>query len=623
MEMKKYLLAAALAVAVSGAFVSCHEDEISGSMIEQKAKAFETTFIEAFGQPAPNHTWGFKRNIIEGSGVTRGEIDANGNEWTDAPSYGPTERHYKNASGETVTGDIYNYVNREADGTWKYYTEFPDNIENYYVSQIFEGDAKYRDYNEIRNNGKNYFVGSDKMDYLVIADKRPSTINRDPGTLDNADNWFHIYDFNSANNTDYNGHMRVRNAGTLNFAYWNSLDSKFHDKWIAVDGADIDDQYKDYWYICFDFEAIPVSAPDNYTEIQWKVPGQNPNEWYEQKTQLRGAWTLEMLEAKGTKLHDTMTGRNTGEYTVNQKNTKDWTITQVSKGDKLVPGNEIYTDWIVRITKAKTEPTEKWKIIEAEEVVEAGRVFCEDLGASSLNDVDYNDVVFDAIIVHEYCKLITTTIVDGEEVTTETTDFSKDGKTGYSRTYAKVCLLAAGGTIPAAVCGHEVHDVLSNSTLGTTVMINTAENSENLRGAQVATCSPVIIQETVGSETTDKIYINGNNKAITCIDDIDIDVRYGNAVTEITALTGAVPYKICVPIGTPWAKERINIGIAFTSFGDYCKTDPTIEFWKDINKEGSPVWDDCGSLFTIKNDGVTRWIVESDFLSYNEETSED
>ena len=62
--MKKYLLAAIMAVAVTGAFVSCSDDVVSGSLIEQKAKAFEETFIEAFGQPAPNHTWGFKRISI-------------------------------------------------------------------------------------------------------------------------------------------------------------------------------------------------------------------------------------------------------------------------------------------------------------------------------------------------------------------------------------------------------------------------------------------------------------------------------------------------------------------------------------------------------------------------------
>jgi hypothetical protein len=74
MKMKKYLLAAVMAVAVTGAFVSCSDDVVSGSLIEQKAKAFENAYIEAYGTPAPNHTWGFKTNNIaeaEARGVTR------------------------------------------------------------------------------------------------------------------------------------------------------------------------------------------------------------------------------------------------------------------------------------------------------------------------------------------------------------------------------------------------------------------------------------------------------------------------------------------------------------------------------------------------------------------------
>ena len=38
--MKKYLFMA-LAVAVSGVFVGCHEDELGGSLIEQTRTTFE------------------------------------------------------------------------------------------------------------------------------------------------------------------------------------------------------------------------------------------------------------------------------------------------------------------------------------------------------------------------------------------------------------------------------------------------------------------------------------------------------------------------------------------------------------------------------------------------------
>ena len=226
--------------------------------------------------------------------------------------------------------------------------------------------------------------------------------------------------------------------------------------------------------------------------------------------------------------------------------------------------------------------------------------------------------------MNEYNKLVTYYITeDGDEViTSQTTEFPEH----YDRTFAKVCLLAAGGTVPANVCGHEIHDELSGDDhLSTSVMINTTDNPEDVNGAQIAYgYGPVIIQETVDGSTVDKkFYVNSEDKPITCINDVDIVVKYGNAVTKLTAISEdsevpAVPYKICVPIGTPWAKERVNIGIAFTSFADYYGINPDIEFWKDINKEGSPVWTNCSSLFTITENGVTRYIDEGDVLSYTE-----
>ena len=48
--MKKYLIVV-MAFVTSYAFVSCHDDELGGSIIEQKKQTFEAAFIKAFGQP--------------------------------------------------------------------------------------------------------------------------------------------------------------------------------------------------------------------------------------------------------------------------------------------------------------------------------------------------------------------------------------------------------------------------------------------------------------------------------------------------------------------------------------------------------------------------------------------
>jgi len=58
--MKKYFIQGMLALAATLMLTGCHEEDVfSGSTLDQKAKAYEETFVEAFGMPNKNHTWGF------------------------------------------------------------------------------------------------------------------------------------------------------------------------------------------------------------------------------------------------------------------------------------------------------------------------------------------------------------------------------------------------------------------------------------------------------------------------------------------------------------------------------------------------------------------------------------
>ena len=536
--MKKYLFTAALAVAVSGAFVSCHEDEISGSLIEQKAKAFEEIFVEAFGQPVPYHTWGFKtNNITDGSGVTRTVHKKD-------PEQGFDYEHEPPAVTEEEAAYVYEWFQKEEN---KGLSEIGRDWDTFYLQQVYGTmDQDKKGLWNKNGGGDQEFTDKGGMDYLILTD--------------NNGYEEHVKDFNAETGGPY-GIVYMTNSSALYFGYHGSWDN---------------------------------SDRQLFKLAQITVPGRCFGEGEADRT----GWYVG-LSLYGYK-------DNNGPQRIGEQR-KDW-------GD----------DWILKVVPGESTTTsdgDKWKIVEGEKVIEAGRVFCEDLGANTRNDVDYNDVVFDAIIVNHYIKLVTTKVVNGVETTEETTQFTKDGITGVSETYAKVCLLAAGGTIPANVCGHEVHNELGNGNLSTVVMINTTTDRESVNGAQIDnSCPPVIIQETVSGVTQDKkfYYDSTGDNLITCINDIDIVVLYGNAVTTLTANPGsevpAVPYKICVPIGTPWAKERVNIGIAYTSFAEYCGINPDKQFWNDIGKDG-PVWENCGSLFTIVDNGVERYIDEGDVLS--------
>ena len=80
--MKKYLMMGIAALALA----SCSKDEIT--YINPDVQKYETAFIERFGQPAPDHTWGFG---AETRALTRAQINVNGNLWESCPEVGSTE----------------------------------------------------------------------------------------------------------------------------------------------------------------------------------------------------------------------------------------------------------------------------------------------------------------------------------------------------------------------------------------------------------------------------------------------------------------------------------------------------------------------------------------------------
>ena len=206
--------------------------------------------------------------------------------------------------------------------------------------------------------------------------------------------------------------------------------------------------------------------------------------------------------------------------------------------------------------------------------LQSGRVFCEDLGQATREDLDYNDVVFDVIIWSHKTK--TTTI------TTTTTWTTSDGvedpgsrsSTSSSRVtysgenyYAQVTLLAAGGTLPLTVAGKEVHDAFG---VGVTTMVNTVNDYSTVYGSY-KTLSPVAIGDVTKTVKYNGVTQNiklfsGYDKAI----NIPIVVNYnGVSVNELSANAGEAPHKLFVPLGTKWAVERKNLALAYPQFVNY------------------------------------------------------
>lgn len=72
--MKKYLITSAAALALCGLITSCSHDIDGLTPEESVAATYEKAFITAFGQPAPDQTWGFGPSVAATRGTTRAEM---------------------------------------------------------------------------------------------------------------------------------------------------------------------------------------------------------------------------------------------------------------------------------------------------------------------------------------------------------------------------------------------------------------------------------------------------------------------------------------------------------------------------------------------------------------------
>ena len=621
--MKKYLITAAMAVAVSGALVSCHDDEITGSTVEQKIQAFEDVFAQAFGKPDPNHTWGFGKPIeVEGEEALTRSVDINGNLWVNPP--GPVSDLEKNA--------IYNYVNKVRTSIEHYSTESPINLTNFFVTHIWKGESSDPNCN-YKNYASGDVYGPGQMDYLHIStsNARLSTGNNGTDKLNNT--WDHVNDFNSGQSTDYDGSTMFVNWGTQNFAYYNSNDSKFHDKWIIIDGQYIRDangnNYPNKYYVCFDF----VSVASVKTIIGLKVPGINYATSGEM-TEVDGSGVVR-IEGYYTSIDEIPYDQrrfiyNGKTYIIGTGENYEWYIKDHDGNTNMsVDANEYYTDWIIRLVPAQAKPgvfpkvkipttgttTDgyyKRKIISGEQVLKSGRVFCEDIVSSQskyrFEDLDYNDVVFDAATIHNYKRLETTYYDKDQNFDTSispnpvvTYEFTEGNDVGCDEYYTIIRVLAGGGTLPIEIKVGEPGAYQTNSDLhelfdGTSpsTMINTLTDAERWRVSMAKVVSGMAAVDLEKNNTTETGDAKKKFYGITDIDKkIELNVNYGNVATTIKSkyyendprgeseLVASA--KIMVPLGTPWPKERVNINRAYPQFNDWV-SDECDDFNNTIHK---------------------------------------
>ena len=620
------------ALAICAAFTSCSKDTdvYNKEVIQENTKQtivnnYNEAFVKTFGQPAANHQWGFVNYAKAG---TR-DVDVNGNMWETRPELGETE--------ET---DVLNYMDmtlaQMKEAGHAYSKNFPVNMPNFFVTQVHTGDDYYGSAQE--PNNKNV-LGSSHMNELVIAITKSAARTNNTiasNTLPEANSWHHVNNFNAGSSKDWGGNTKFVNMGTCDFAYHNSKDSRFHNRWIVVNGADIDAKYAGYYYVCFDFQS---QVPDGQTDkTYFSFSGLNDSGTMQSgyNGEIEGFYQTaqDIIDAGITEI------KGYDGKTRKIEDIENFTVTRWEHGDKIIPGDTNYSDWIIRLCAAtpdSDETTTRTDRVERKRLVSQGRVFCEDLGTDAArmltSDIDFNDAVFDAKIWRlgqfnvqylndtydsesEYLEGIYTNGINqttGIDYNVETEDVIVNGKFKY---VAEICILAAGGTVPLKIGGNngfEIHSKFgegNNKTIGHTTIINTMGTpSESQFKALVNSdiCNAVTTEVDI-TDLVKAALVKLKNDTKISLDIIPIEVMWTSDNHQSVGVLKAeteediynAPQKLCVPIGTPWVYERIAITSAYGDFASYATTKSPL-FWEGNNINGDLLYANGPQGMTAEN----------------------
>ena len=554
--MKKYLFNGAMALIVGGFIVSCSHDDISQpATVDQMTKSFDEMFTELYGPIAENHTWGFNTVEVPEEAIAAAEAEA-------AAATRAATRAAERISTRTPN-------DFEWEVTSDYVTEFDQSFFTAVQTYLPEGQNAGSQINnfEFVSQGPFEFCiiysqtsGADKVGYYYY-NPNTQTINDKSEVVfvDNIQNFSNYVQFYQNNQWTNPGAQASENTWKYGGA------TKAHAKKFTVN---IPAGYRVGFFLQQnDFKAYSNSALNNYNE------NTKTNNYYSAIVNRTGVPYLLGLEDWTNQYYNSDMDCNDVIMAINRE-----TDTPPTVVDYTAPRNpDAYQE-------SKTKKTYTHK-----KIVDQGRVFCEDIATAYRNvteDIDYNDIVFDAR-VWMICDQDATTI---------------NGITTYSIAYNyrwqyDISILATGGTIEEKVNGVDVHNKLG---VGPTFMVNTwTPNCVSTLSGQWNTptnvISPVDFSYTlkyeelpdaprVGISTIPiEVKYDGthNIKALDNREETEVSDGEGN-----TRKASKAPYKLCLPIGKPWPIERVNIKDAYKNFSVYVEN-PDYKFYNTDLEDGN------------------------------------
>ena len=560
--MKKFLTMGAAALLMGASFTSCSKDKDLYDPVAQAQnflKNYEAAFVEVFGQPSADQTWGF--GTAAKARVTRA-VFANGNEWAAndrddckymvPPALTDEQKNVVIKYFQTVQNPAYQ------DPQWT----------DYFIQQVYKGGDKPGENSAEKYkaaNGSTDIVGSDHMDHLAaingdFVDHNENFNHGDcseygnvldyKGTLTNVEETYPVND-NEHRHADKINLML--NSTTASFGYYNSNSSVRRTEYtglvsyqtiINTLGAEAN-CLNDGWnrsFMGFDFEMMvddQIFAKELDYSAGWSadIPGGFPVKDY--------IW----FEWNGKKYHMLVAEQNM--YCGTPLDITDAQVQEAGFIDNLLAEGYLpvvggankkwvkvggcadgyFSDWIVTLTEAKhygdVPPIEYLDTPDY-------RIIAEDLNVGDArSDFDFNDIVFDVY----YNQL--------------------------DATKAKIKVQAAGGTMPLEIrtagLTAEVHNLFG---VATTDMVNTGA------GPTVADANKPFFEVTIDKSVADdniKLYVNNGTAE-------------GPAWNELTAQRGRVASKIKVAHTYQYCSEREDIEVKYPLFKQWVK-DPSVKWY--------------------------------------------
>ena len=340
------------AVAISTVFANCSNQEVIPMTQEELVKAdYEAKFIQKFGKPSPDQTWGFGKSSTK-------SVASIGTRWADPNA---------NMWAETWTV-IQPLTDAQKDKVRRYFQNnktpknTPVNYTNFWVQDVYKGGTN----TEGSMSTEKYtpaiggeFIGSDKMNKLTAGSNDDHINNYNGGQCSENTN---IWDGSLRNPSDQNSKifhtdklMLMINSMTDCFGFSNSLQgNQYNENYVIVPGDVImqwesattangeNSDVSGMYFVGFDYDA-------NFDNGVYHMVNTNTY------------MVTEVPEGTPDAFHI--------------PNTSDerWYIDGAADG--------YYSDWIVRVCEAT--PKLDYRII------------AEDLSVEDASDFDFNDVVFD------------------------------------------------------------------------------------------------------------------------------------------------------------------------------------------------------------------------------------